>query len=159
MGEPPRLSRILLPWEKSITYFVTVCVKGRRRVLANPQTFEAIKNSAAELTNWRVLAGVVMPDHAHFIIAPDKDRGLSAGDFSNGFKRLLRKRIGPQDWNWQRGCFDRLLRSDESLHNKWLYLEQNPVRAELVRSVGDWPYYLGSIAEQGSWQLPLQGEA
>src|SRR5689334_18523892 len=103
MGEPPRLSQILLPWEKSIIYFVILSVKGRRRVLANSRTFEAIKGTIVELNKWRVLAGVVMPDHAHFIVAATKDRGLPAGDFSNGFKRLLRKRIESQNWNWQRG--------------------------------------------------------
>jgi len=36
--------------------------------------------------------------------------------------------------------FDRLLRSDESLHEKWLYIQENPVRAGLVQEWKDWPY-------------------
>jgi hypothetical protein len=44
------------------------------------------------------------------------------------------------EWSWQPGCFDRLLRSDESLHDKWLYVEENPVRAGLVTRWEDWPY-------------------
>jgi REP-associated tyrosine transposase len=44
---------------------------------------------------------------------------------------------------WQSGCFDRLLRSDESLHEKWLYVQDNPVRAGLVKSSADWPYQIG----------------
>src|SRR5437762_10962434 len=44
------------------------------------------------------------------------------------------------DWRWQEGCFDRLLRSDESLSEKWEYLRQNPVRAGLVKHLEDWPY-------------------
>jgi hypothetical protein len=44
------------------------------------------------------------------------------------------------DWQWQPGCFDRLLRSDESLEEKWLYVEENPVRARLVKEFEDWPY-------------------
>ncbi len=149
MSEPPRLSQILLPREKSLIYFVTVCVDGRRRVLANTQTFDAIKTSIVELRKWRLFSGVIMPDHVHFVVTPKEDRGLSAGDFSIGFKRLLRKRIGPRDWKWQRGCFDRLLRSDESLQSKWTYLEQNPIRAGLVKTVPEWPYYLGSLIVDG----------
>jgi len=38
------------------------------------------------------------------------------------------------------GCFDRLLRSGESLHDKWLYIQENPVRAALVQGWEDWPY-------------------
>ena len=159
MSEPPRLSQIQLPWELAIIYFITLCVKGRRRVLANPEVFEAIEATVAQLERWRVLAGVVTPDHAHFVITPTEDRGLSAGDFGTGFKRLMRKALGSQAWDWQRGCFDRPLRSDEDLHNKWIYLEQNPVRAGLVHNVSQWPYYLGSTAEQGSWQLPLQKDS
>ena len=156
MGEPPRLSRILLPREKAIIYFVTICIKERRHVLADPKVFKALQLTVSELRKWRVMAGVLMPDHAHFVITPAEDRSVSPGDFAAGLKRLLRKKLIVQPWEWQRGCFDRLLRSDEDLHNKWNYVEQNPVRAGLVESVADWPFYLGSIAEQGSWQLPLQ---
>ncbi len=45
--------------------------------------------------------------------------------------------------NWQPGCFDRLLRSDESLHDKWLYVQENPVRAGLVKHSRDRPYQIG----------------
>jgi REP element-mobilizing transposase RayT len=145
MGEPPRLRPILLPWEKSIIYFITICVDERRRVLANAKVFAAIKRTIAQLTRWSVLAGVIMPDHTHWIVSPVKDRDLSAGDFSAGFKRLLRKELGSQCWRWQRGCFDRLLRSDENVRNKWIYVQDNPVRAGFVRRGGDWPFYLDFI--------------
>ena len=142
MGEPPRLSEIRLPWEKSIIYFVTLCVEDRRKVLANPKTFESIKTTIKELRRWHVLAGVIMPDHVHWIVAPIEDRELSVGDFATGFKRTLRKTLGSQPWEWQRGCFDRLLRSDENLSSKWIYVQDNPVRQGLVQRWEDWPYYL-----------------
>jgi len=156
MAEPPRLSEIRLPWGTSIVYFVTLCVKERRRVLANARVFEATQVTLADLRKWRLLAGVVMPENVHFVITPMEDRGLSTGDFANGFKRLLRKRLLSQTWEWQRGCFDRLLRSNENLHSKWLYVQENPVRAGLVRESEDWPYYLDFIDREGSYQLPLQ---
>jgi hypothetical protein len=62
MAEPPRLSAILLSWDKSVIYFVTVCVKDRRKVLANQVVFEAIKQSIAGMRKWRVLAGVIILD-------------------------------------------------------------------------------------------------
>src|SRR6266403_2752935 len=100
MGEPPRLREIQLPWEKSIIYFVTLCVKDRRRVLANTRVFEAMQTTISQLRRWRVLAGVIMPEHAHWIVAPIEYRGLSVGDFSTGFKRVLRKTLGSQPWEW-----------------------------------------------------------
>src|SRR4051812_27822579 len=149
MAEPPRLRPILLPWEKSIIYFVTLCVDHHRSVLANERVFEAIKRTIAQLTRWNVLAGVVMRDHAHWIISPIEDRDLSAGDFSNAFKRLLRKELGDQSWQWQRGCFDRLLRSDENLSATWIYVEDNPVRAGLVEQFKNWPFRFDFINENG----------
>ena len=158
MGEPPRLSEIQLPWEKSIIYFVTLCVKDRRRVLANTKAFEAIKTTIVQLRSWHVLAGVIMPDHVHWLVSPMTDREISVGDFANGFKRVLRKMLADQNWEWQRGCFDRLLRSDENLRNKWIYVQDNPVRKGLVQRWEDWPYYLDFINDEGSYQLPLQAE-
>jgi putative transposase len=45
-----------------------------------------------------------------------------------------------QDPVWQRGFFDHLLRSEESYAQKWDYVRENPVRAQLVERVEDWPY-------------------
>ena len=40
----------------------------------------------------------------------------------------------------QKGFFDHLLRDGESYAEKWAYVEQNPVRAGLVKTVLEWPY-------------------
>lgn len=119
-------------------------------MLANPKVFAAIKSSLAQLRRWDVLAAVVMPDHLHVIVSAIEDRELSVGDFATGFKRVLRKTLGAQRWEWQRGCFDRLLRSDENLQSKWIYVQDNPVRQGLVQRWEDWPYYLGFINKTGS---------
>src|ERR1700730_15804097 len=76
MGQPPRLSEIQLPWEKRIIYFVTFCMHDRRKVLANSETFEAIKTAIAQLRKWHVLAAVIMPDHVHLIVSPVENREL-----------------------------------------------------------------------------------
>jgi len=159
MVEPPRLPVIRLPWEKAINNFVTICVKDRHRVLATPEVFEAIESALPQLQKWHVLAGVIMPGHVHWAVSPIEDRELSVGDFSHGFKRILRKQSRPQPWKLQRGCFDRLLRSDENLWSKWIYMKDNPVRHGFVHATDDWPYYLDFINElpdRGSCQFPLQ---
>jgi REP element-mobilizing transposase RayT len=160
MAEPQRLRAVLLPWEKSIIYFLTMCVKDRHRVLATPEMFESIKTTIQQLKKWHVIAGVVMPDHVHWIVSPAEDRNLSVGDFSHGFKRTLGNYLGRQSWEWQRGCFDRLLRSDENLWSKWIYVKDNPVRHGFVQQADDWPYYIDFINKPygGSCQLPLQDD-
>jgi len=120
------------------------------------KVLEAINATIADLRMWRVLARVIMPDHTHWIVSPTEERGLSVDDFATGFKRLLRKTLDSQSWEWQRGCFDRLLRSDENLHSEWIYVQDNPVRQGLAQKREDWPYYVDFINCEGSSQLPLQ---
>jgi REP element-mobilizing transposase RayT len=141
MGHPPRVP-VWIGWEKSVIYFITICVADRKSVLANNAAFSAFKRAVARLRHWKVLAAVVMPDHLHVIVAPTRDRDAKVGNFSGALKRWIREELGAS-WKWQPGCFDRLMRSDESLHEKWLYLQENPVRAGLVSNSGDWPYQIG----------------
>ena len=145
MAEPPRLHEITLHCEQRVIYFVTLCVEHRHSVLAIDDVFAAIRASIPQLRNWNVLALVVMPDHVHCVLSPRHRRELSIGDFANAFKRLLRKELVQQNWQWQRGCFDRLLRSDENLWSKWIYIRDNPVRAGLVSSAEEWPYYVDLV--------------
>jgi putative transposase len=145
MGHPPRIP-VRLRWEQSVIYFVTICVKDRKQVLANEAAFNALKNAAARLREWRVLAAILMPDHLHVVVAPSERDGR-LGNFSAALKRWMRKELNAL-WEWQPGCFDRLLRSDESLHEKWLYLQENPVRAGLVKEGKDWPYRFEFNEEQ-----------
>jgi len=131
MGHPPRIP-VWLRWEQATIYFVTICVADRKAVLANEKVIDALKTAAAKLGNWRLLAAILMPDHLHAIVAP-KNREAKVGNFSGALKRWMRKELDAS-WKWQPGCFDRLLRSDESLHEKWLYVRENPVRAGLVKN-------------------------
>ena len=141
MGHPPRIP-VSLPWEQSVIYFVTICVADREPVLANEAVFQAFKIAIAKLRDWTLLAGILMPDHLHVMVSPIEDRHAKLGNFSAALKRWMRRELNPC-WQWQPGCFDRLLRSDESSRDKWQYVQQNPVRAGLVTDSEDWPYQIG----------------
>jgi REP element-mobilizing transposase RayT len=141
MGHPPRIP-VWLPWEQSVIYFLTICVAGRESVLANEAAFNAFKAAIAKLQHWRVLGAMLMPDRLHVLAVPTQDRDAKLGNFSGALKRSMRQELNAS-WNWQPGCFDRLLRSDESLRDKWLYVQENPVRGGLVKHRKDWPYQIG----------------
>jgi len=141
MGHPPRIP-VWLGWEQRVIYFVTICIANREPVLANDRALRAFKAAVAKLQHWTVLAAVLMPDHLHVIVSPIGARDAKLGNFSAALKRWIRRELNAE-WNWQPGCFDRLLRSDESLHEKWLYVQDNPVRAGLVNRWTDWPYRIG----------------
>ena len=134
MARPPRIPN-WLPWEQSSVYFITFCVERRRPVLANPRAWDICLKVLARLDRWTTLAAIAMPDHLHLLVAP-LDREASVSAFSKWFKRwfdeeLCRPSVSNgtpaiHTWHWQEGCFDRLLRSHESLSDKWEYLRQNP---------------------------------
>jgi REP element-mobilizing transposase RayT len=140
MAHPPRVP-VWLKWNQEVVYFVTFCVYQRRKVLANEKTFTAFLHAVNRLTKWSVLAGVLMPDHVHLLATP-LDRETSVGNVSGALKRWIRQELKAQ-WKWQPGCFDRLLRSEESALEKWMYIRENPVRAGFVKEWKDWPYRFG----------------
>jgi len=138
MGHPPRIP-VWLRWDQSVIYFVTICVADRKPVLANKEALDAFTLAVSKLQHWHVLAAILMPDHLHVLVAPTKERDATLGNFSAALKRWMRHEL-KASWKWHPGCFDRLLRSGDSLHEKWLYVQENPVRAGLVQHWEDWPY-------------------
>jgi len=132
---------VWLSYDQSVVYFITFCVQDRRPVLANEKSFAALLEAAQGARNWTILAAVVMPDHVHLLAAPT-DRDAPVGELSAKVKRAIRRQMRAS-WKWQSGCFDRLLRSDESADAKWNYMRDNPVRAGLVSHWSDWPYKIG----------------
>ena len=141
MARPPRIP-VWLPLDQTITYFITICVRGRRPVLNNPDVFGAILKFCDLHKDWQTLAAVVMPDHFHALVRPVTSRDATVTQYSAGLKRVVRHETNAT-WKWQDGVFDRLLRRDESAESKWIYMRENPVRAGLVRRWEDWPYAIG----------------
>ncbi len=131
MGHPPRIP-VWLTWDQEVVYFLTFCVAKRQKVLANTRSFSAFKSAIARLMNWQIVAGVLMPDHVHLLIAPN-DRELPVSNASGAIKRWMHQEL-VTPWQWQPGCCDRLLRSDESAEEKWQYIRENPTRAGRVEN-------------------------
>jgi len=136
---------------------MTFCVAQRKPVLANARAWRICRATFDKLDQWTILAAIAMPDHLHLLASPVADRDAPVTAFAKWFKRWFNEacwncRPSVSDgrdrtWNWQEGCFDRLLRSDESLSEKWEYLRQNPVRAGLVENPDDWPFQFQFNAE------------
>lgn len=95
------------------------------------------------LDKWNTYCIMAMPDHIHLLTAP-LDRESSVAAFLKWFKRWFNESSGaPKKSQWQQGGFDRLLRTSESIHEKWNYVRENPVRAGLVAYWKQWPYQKG----------------
>ncbi len=101
-----------------------------------------------ERHDWAVGRYVVMPDHVHFFATPlpseNKPLNYVIGKWKEWTaKRILKSTNQPAPL-WQPEFFDHLLRSEESLAEKWAYVRENPVRAGLCTQAEDWPY-AGSV--------------
>jgi putative transposase len=78
----------------------------------------------------------IMPDHIHWLFvltegALSKTVARVKADFSRKSKMKI----------WQDGFHDHAIRSDESLINVARYIVANPLRANLVKKVGMYPYW------------------
>ena len=156
---PSRLRNIHL---SSPVYFVTCCTHDRKKVLANGTVHQAFLEFGKRGYNERNVAigrYVIMPDHLHLFVRGPYDFRLSG--WVNQLKGCLTKQIrgsrpqgdcdnlcsrSPVANVWQRGFFDHVLRSCESYSEKWRYVEQNPVRAGLVKKAESLPY-AGEVVE------------
>ena len=138
---PPRLNEIFQRFDPPV-YFVTCCTHRRRKILAYKRTHSAFIEFARRASDFNITVGryVIMPDHVHLFVCGDDQFHL--GRWISALKQALTR---ANDWSnsgqiWQEGFFDHILRSDESMSEKWEYIVQNPVRAALVKQQEDWPY-------------------
>ena len=90
-----------------------------------------------------MLAWVLMPDHWHGLVElgdsdglPETMRGLKANA-----AREVRLAWPGLSGVWARGYHDRALRVEESMADVARYIVLNPVRAGLVRRVGEYSFW------------------
>ena len=154
LPERTHLKRIpvWIPSGQSVIYFVTACCAERREVFSDNFAVDIALESllkCAAATNWNILQICFMPDHVHLLAAPTSDREQKLSRLMQRWKSSSKQRLnrsGIEGDIWQKEFFDRLLRSNENLTDKWRYAEMNPVRAGLCERPDEYPY-LGSPQE------------
>ena len=84
-----------------------------------------------------------MPDHLHWLFQSITNRPISTA--VNNVKSLAARelnrrysRFGPI---WQKGFYDRAIRHEEDVVAIARYIIGNPIRAGIVRQVGDYPLW------------------
>lgn len=159
MDEPSYYRRNLphfeRPWAK---YAITFATRNHRQLSekARDVVLEALlywKDRRYEL-----YAACVMPDHVHFLIEPMVERTRNSGDpafFSlskilHSIKSFTATRINKIEKTsrpvWETESFDRLIRSESDLQEKFRYITRNPWDARIVKRGKDYPWvwHLGS---------------
>ena len=100
---------------------------------------------------YRLLAWVVMPNHVHVLI--ETLPGSPLADVIHSWKsytaKQANKTLERTGAFWMPDYFDRYIRDEPHLVAVTNYIEQNPVKAGLVRSAGDWQWSSASVKTAG----------
>ena len=143
-GSALRRGRISL---QGHVYLVTCVTHQRMPHFASfPVGRVVVRNlMSSDVFGWSAtLAFVVMPDHLHWLFQLGTRSSLS-GVVGNLKKHTSRKiniitgSVGRAVW--QRGFHDHALRDEASVVDAARYIVANPLRAGLVRRVGDYPLW------------------
>jgi REP element-mobilizing transposase RayT len=91
---------------------------------------------------YRMLSWCIMPNHVHVVIEAAGSHGLGA--IVRGWKSFsaiqANRTLRRSGAFWHRDYFDRFIRDEGHLERTIEYVENNPVKAGLVPSAGDWPW-------------------
>ncbi len=108
----------------------------------------AWRGLAAPTAGWLVTHAVAMPNHVHFIMAPHRESPAPLRTALRAWKgRVARQAnlaLGRTGAFWQSDWFDRWLRTDAEEARVIDYIQQNPVKAGLVRQWTDWPHRIST---------------
>ncbi|MEN3371049.1 MAG: ATP-dependent helicase RecG [Verrucomicrobiota bacterium] len=144
-----RLPHFEKPWA---IYAVTIGTKSRR--ILSPTARTTVLDALRHFHNQRyeLFAICVMPDHVHFLFQPwpkgDDDKGnalfWSLKELLHSVKSFSAHRIneleGKKGALWERESFDRYVRSDRDLEEKFQYIVRNPWDAGVAGQNEDYPW-------------------
>jgi len=119
--------------------------EGRGRCLLRSPENAAIVAEALSFFDgerYKLLAWVIMPNHVHAMV--EQIEGHPLDRIVHSWKSFTANRINRQLRSdgqvWARDYFDRYVRDEQHYLNALYYIENNPVKAGLVRLAEDWAY-------------------
>jgi putative transposase len=133
---------------RSTIVFVTVCTRGRAKVLANDVMHALLVEAWKTATWWQVGRYVVMPDHVHLFAAPMLYPPEPLAKWIRFWKSYVSRSCRKEAVKslWQPEFWDTQLRRGDSYSEKWEYVSRNPVRAGFALTPEEWPFQ-GAVNE------------
>ncbi len=110
--------------------------------LRNPEIAVTVEQSLLHFDNdrYRLLAWCLMPNHVHVVI--EMLQGAVLGDIVGSWKsytgRRANQKVGRFGPFWHADYFDRYMRDEDHLQRTIGYVENNPVKAGLVKEPENW---------------------
>jgi REP element-mobilizing transposase RayT len=127
-------------------YLVTFVARDRQPIF---QQFDVARAASAAIvkamagTDAPLLAWVLMPDHAHFLMELGQRSNLSSvvRRVKTSRANAANRTASRQGSVWTSGFHDHALRKQESLRDAARYIVSNPVRAGIVDRCGDYSFW------------------
>lgn len=144
-----RLPHFEKPWA---IYAVTIGTKKNRCL--SPKAPTVVLSSARHFHNQRYerFAACVMPDHVHLLLQPwpkDNDNEGNVlfwplSELMHSIKSFSAHRINGLDKKsgtvWEKEQFDRYIRSDDDLQERFRYIGRNPSDSGVAQQNSDYPW-------------------
>jgi alanine--tRNA ligase len=145
-----RLPHFERPWAK---YMVTFSTREHRKL--SPAARDLVLQSLLyghEQHRYQLYAACVMPDHVHFLFEPQIKEQDQEGkpvfwplsELLRSIKSLTAHEINKIEQNagqvWENESFDRMVRGDADLEEKFHYICRNPWDSGLVPQTEDYPW-------------------
>jgi len=92
----------------------------------------------------KTLAGCLMPDHLHWLIADAASMQQLVHSFKS-YSTYAARTLGHKTKIWRRSYWDQVLQRDEDLSAVAEYIVQNPVRKGIVSDFRKYPYQIVKI--------------
>ena len=126
-------------------YFVTAATRNRQPVFRSHQAaglMLAELERAREEFKFNLLAYVVMPDHIHLLLVPSATANISRimQSIKGRFARLWNRQSGSAGSLWQARYYESAVRTEAQLRGWIQYIDENPVKAGLAATPGQYRY-------------------
>jgi putative transposase len=118
---------------------LTIANKNREPWLDNETAHQLLRQTWSAAQAWLVGDYLLMPDHLHLFCAP-RDLSFTIEAWIAYWKREFNLKHGRKGWKFQSRGWHHRLRDGESYSEKWIYVQENPLRKGLVQRIEDWPF-------------------
>jgi len=138
--------------ENKQIYLITTVTHQRQKIFNNFTLGRIVVQSMKyqhQQQNINSLAFVIMPDHIHWLFALQNNKSLAEimknvkGQSAYKIQKIRRKQseITGNQPLWQDGYYDHAIRKEEDLQKMARYIVANPLRANIVKTIADYPLW------------------
>ena len=127
------------------TYFITTKSFQSTPIFQVHTTADIIINTLLHYRDagaYQLHSFVLMPNHLHLLLTPDSTTSLERAMqlIKGASSHEIHKQSGTRMQIWQAGFHEATIRSIGDYHSREHYIQQNPVRAQLVEHPSDWKW-------------------